>query len=327
MKKKYKLEKKKRGYVISSINNKEIRVATHILAGKVMQKCRMDEVPASVVALVEQCTKGVQFNCSKFLCKYFLENCREAQEQGKTFHYAWLLLSIVLVAGELPEDSQFPTNARDLPEAAKYASMWATTDTHGIQDSKIFWVSMEMNIIMGINRKPWLSPTIYNILESFTEFKAEFHHIYLRVCKDPAKKWNELPYMATDDVIFDVLETWLPEWCAPDISTMEMSVKQKKKEEAKLCMAQLAEKRRKEAVVAKAQEARDAAQTTTKGHSRSTEGCRNRARESEVAFALAGARDGNRGRGGRHRPIDSIDTIEVPAPVRADGVTKEGKSI
>lgn len=35
-------------------------------------------------------------------------NCKEVQEQGKTFHYAWFLLSILLVTCELPEDSQFP---------------------------------------------------------------------------------------------------------------------------------------------------------------------------------------------------------------------------
>lgn len=44
------------------------------------------------------------------------------------FHYTWLLLSVVLVAWELPEDSQFPSVARDLPEAVKYASLWATKD-------------------------------------------------------------------------------------------------------------------------------------------------------------------------------------------------------
>lgn len=42
------------------------------------------------------------------------------------FQYAWLLLSIVLVAGELLEDSQFPTIDRDSQEAAKYTSLRAT---------------------------------------------------------------------------------------------------------------------------------------------------------------------------------------------------------
>ena len=166
MKKKYKLEKKKRDYTISSINNKAVKVVTQILASKVMRRCHANEVPTLVVALAEQCAEGVQFNWSEFLCKEFLENFSEAQEQGKKFHYAWLLLAIVLVAGELLEDSQFPTIDRDLQEAVKYTSLLATKNVNRIRDSKIFWVFMEMNIKMGINRNPWLSPIIYNSLQS-----------------------------------------------------------------------------------------------------------------------------------------------------------------
>lgn len=102
IKKKYKVAKKKRDYTISSINDKAVNVVTQILVGKVMRKCHADEVSTPVVALAEQCTEGVQFNWSEFLYKEFLENCHESQEQGKTFHYAWLLLSIVLVGRELP---------------------------------------------------------------------------------------------------------------------------------------------------------------------------------------------------------------------------------
>lgn len=82
--------------------------------------------------------EAVQFNWVEFLCMKFLKNCREPQERGKTFHYAWFLLSIVLIAGELPEDSQFPIIDRDLQEAAKYASLWATKNAKRIHDNKIF---------------------------------------------------------------------------------------------------------------------------------------------------------------------------------------------
>ena len=70
-----------------------------------MRKCHADEVPVPMVALAKQCTEQVQFNWVKFLCKEFLLNCHEAQEKGKTFHYAWLLLSILLVVRELTQDS------------------------------------------------------------------------------------------------------------------------------------------------------------------------------------------------------------------------------
>jgi len=53
MKKSFKLEKNKRGYVISHINNTAVKVMMQILAGKLMRKCRVDEMPMLVVALVE----------------------------------------------------------------------------------------------------------------------------------------------------------------------------------------------------------------------------------------------------------------------------------
>lgn len=46
---------------------------------------------ASVIVLVEKCEEGVQFNWVQFLSDKFLTNYREAQEQGRTFHYAWFL--------------------------------------------------------------------------------------------------------------------------------------------------------------------------------------------------------------------------------------------
>ena len=53
MKAKYKLEKKKRGYTITSIKDKWVCVATQLLTDKVMRKPCTDEVPAPVVALAE----------------------------------------------------------------------------------------------------------------------------------------------------------------------------------------------------------------------------------------------------------------------------------
>lgn len=55
------------------------------------------------VSLVAQCAEGVQFNWVLYLCGEFLANYRETQDQSKTFHFYWSLLSIVLVAWELPE--------------------------------------------------------------------------------------------------------------------------------------------------------------------------------------------------------------------------------
>lgn len=115
MKKKFDLIKKQRKYSITSINNPAVQIATQILVGKVMRKCHMDEVLALMISLVAHCMKGVQFNWLCYLYNEFLANCREAHDDRKIFHYAWLLLSIVLVSWELPEDSEFPPLEKGLP--------------------------------------------------------------------------------------------------------------------------------------------------------------------------------------------------------------------
>jgi len=53
MKAKYKLEKKKRGYIIASIKYWGVCIATQLLASKLMRKCHADEVLTSVIALAE----------------------------------------------------------------------------------------------------------------------------------------------------------------------------------------------------------------------------------------------------------------------------------
>jgi len=67
--------------------------------------------------------EDIQFNWVHYLCSEFLANYGEAQDDSKTFHYSWLLLSIVLVAWELLEDNQFPPIEKDLLAAENFASL------------------------------------------------------------------------------------------------------------------------------------------------------------------------------------------------------------
>lgn len=67
-------------YVIASIKDRGFCITTQLLAGRLMRKCRTDEVPESVTALVEQCAEGIKFNWAEFLCEEYLMNCREAQD-------------------------------------------------------------------------------------------------------------------------------------------------------------------------------------------------------------------------------------------------------
>ena len=90
---------------------------------------------------------------------------------------------------------------------------------------------------------------MYANLQSYVEFKADFHRVSIRVWKDPTQKWYDLLYLTADDAIDAVLDKWPAEWH----TTIDLAVggsksaTQKKKDEAKLKIAQLIEKRKKEA--------------------------------------------------------------------------------
>jgi len=97
MKKKFEVIKKPCEYSITSINDPIVKLATLILADKVMRKCHANEIPMPVISFSAQCAEGMQFNLSCYLCSEFLANCHEAKDERKTIHYTWLLLSIMLV--------------------------------------------------------------------------------------------------------------------------------------------------------------------------------------------------------------------------------------
>jgi len=59
MKENFKLVTKLHGYAISNICDPAVKVAMHILAGKMMRKFHADEVSTLVVTLADQRTKGI----------------------------------------------------------------------------------------------------------------------------------------------------------------------------------------------------------------------------------------------------------------------------
>lgn len=150
----------------------------------------------------------IQFNWVRYLCSEFPSNYREAQNDSKTFHYLWIFLSIVLVTWDFLEDIQFPPLEKDILEVTKFASLWGTKYVAWVMESKVFWVLMEASIRMAINQKLQLSPTMFKNLLGYAELKVDFHNIYVQLHKNPNQKWFDLPYLATDDVISEVIKHW-----------------------------------------------------------------------------------------------------------------------
>jgi len=157
-----------------------------------------------------------------------------------------LLLTILLVAGDLLKGSQFPDIEKNLPEAVQYNTLRATKDATRIREIKVFWIFMEASIRTWITRRPRLSPTVYNSLQSAAEFKADMHNLYIRAQKDPNRTWVKLLFIATDDAIYEVMAAWPPEWRAPDVTKLEKIAAQQRKKELKLRITKMVERARQE---------------------------------------------------------------------------------
>lgn len=86
---------------------------------------------------------------------------------------------------------------------------------------------MEVSIRMWINRRPRLSHTVYDSLRSFVDFKADMHNMYIKAHKDLVQNWPKLPFIVIDDAIFAMVDSWPPEWCAPDLAVHNKTTIQK----------------------------------------------------------------------------------------------------
>lgn len=118
------------------------------------------------------------------MCHEFLEDCREAQEDGKAFHYAWLLLLIAMVSWRTLEDIKFPTQDPDLCEVEKFTSLWEMKDLDHIIDINMFWVLFESELQMVINQWLRLSPILHTEYTNIAEFKVDFHNLSIHAKKD-----------------------------------------------------------------------------------------------------------------------------------------------
>ena len=88
-----------------------------------------------------------------------------------------------------PDAQLFAVRVADnqFEEATNFASLWATKDTARIKYNNIFWELMEASIRATINRKPRLSPTIFEQLSRYVEFKENFHCVSIRRARTSSK--------------------------------------------------------------------------------------------------------------------------------------------
>ena len=106
MKEKYDVVRENRRYMISSINDYIICFAMKVLASKLIRKMHPTQCTADEITLVQLYAEGIQINWSHFLLNKLLQESIEPQEDGKAFHYSWLLILISFNAWSNPPSYQ-----------------------------------------------------------------------------------------------------------------------------------------------------------------------------------------------------------------------------
>jgi hypothetical protein len=97
MKKMYGTKRGSRRIIIKRISDATTRMTKQIRACKLLRKFHKEEFPVRVIAATSQCAEGTILSWALYLLNLFLEDCKDVQDLGKTFHYSWLLVLISLV--------------------------------------------------------------------------------------------------------------------------------------------------------------------------------------------------------------------------------------
>jgi hypothetical protein len=122
------VEKGKRGYKVTSIQDGAVRLACQLIAGKLVRKNHPTQVTDFVVDLARKCVEGMQMNWASYLVNKLEKDCQETQDQGYDFHFSWLLILIAFVAWEMPVGATFPEVESSEPLAARFTTLWYSSD-------------------------------------------------------------------------------------------------------------------------------------------------------------------------------------------------------
>jgi hypothetical protein len=125
MKNKYGTKRGMRRIIIKWISDIATRMATKIMAYKMLKKCRKEEVPARVVTAATQCVEGTTISWDPYLLNLFLDDYKDDQDLGTKFHYSWLIILIEIMGWKEPNYAFFATRPKP-NHGARYLSLGAT---------------------------------------------------------------------------------------------------------------------------------------------------------------------------------------------------------
>jgi hypothetical protein len=118
-------------------------------------------------------------NWVKYLVNQLELDCREAQDQGYEFHFSWLLILITFIAWEMPEGATFPDIEPFEPLAAKFSTLWYSSDMNKQWQSNVVFHTYYNQLKIAIQSEPRMTPNTLHRFRPLMKFNADRHFIYI----------------------------------------------------------------------------------------------------------------------------------------------------
>jgi hypothetical protein len=146
-----------------------------------------------------------------------LDDCKDAQDLGTKFHYAWLIILIALVGWGEPKYNGFyprPGKCR----TTKYTTLRHTSDAkQRKENSSIF--SMYFDEMKENIANTWrIPPEVVEEHQGVENFKASRHNMWIKAKRDPKKNWLQMRYCVTTEEVQWAMKDWPEEWKVPVVS-------------------------------------------------------------------------------------------------------------
>ena len=126
-------------------------------------------------------------NWVKYIVNQLELDCREVQDQGYEFHFSWLLILIAFITWEMPEGVTFPDIEPFEPLAAKFNTLWYSSDMNKKWQSNVVFHTYYNQVKLSIQSKPRIMPNTLHRFRPSVKFNADRHFIYITTHADEHK--------------------------------------------------------------------------------------------------------------------------------------------
>jgi hypothetical protein len=147
-------------------------------------------------------------NWVKYLVNQLELDCREAQDQGYKFHFSWLLILIAFIAWEMPEGATFPDIEPFEPLAAKFSTLWYSSDMNKQWQSNVVFHTYYNQLKVAIQSAPRITPNTLHRFRPLMKFSADHHFIYITARADEHKQQLQSYYKLTEEDLEEITKDW-----------------------------------------------------------------------------------------------------------------------